>query len=466
MDVPGLAVAVIRDQEIIMAEGFGYRDVEAGLEVTPETIFAIGSTTKAFTAMAAGILADEGKLDLDTPVKNYLPQFKMFDSFATERVTLRDLLCHRTGLPRHDQMWYNSSLSREEIIERLQYLEPNTEFRASWQYQNIMYMLAGYIAGHQLGTSWEQVIQDKIFHPLQMEASNLSVDVSQQQSNYALPYIDQGNLLQRIAFRNIDLIGPAGSINSNILDMVKWLMLHLGQGTYKGSQIISAGNLAEMHKPHMPTESWVTQEMPMCCYGLGWCIEPYRGHQMIHHNGGIDGFTAEVAFAPNEKIGIVILSNKNGSPLPRIIRHNLFDRLLGLEVIDWSGRMRGGKENEQENQEEPNQSEKVENVQEKEKSPEPDTLPSHQLHAYTGTYSHPGYGELVIEFVDDQLQVVYNDIPLLLTRMNQHAFELEYKVFGTKTSATFYTDVNNQIDRVAVKMLFEPGTKDIEFVKK
>ncbi|WP_152396929.1 serine hydrolase [Paenibacillus guangzhouensis] len=461
-NVPGLAVAVIRDQEIIMAEGFGYRDVEAGLEVTPETLFAIGSTTKAFTATTAGILVDEGKIDLDMPVKSYLPHFKMYDSLATERVTLRDMLCHRTGLPRHDLMWYNSSLSREDIIERIQYLEPNQDFRSSWQYQNIMYMVAGFIVGQQLGTSWEQVVKDKIFAPLQMNASNLSVDVSQKQSNYALPYMDQGDKLQRIPFRNIDLISPAGSINSNLLDMAKWVMLLLNKGVHQGQRIISEKILAEVFKPHMPTDSWITQETPMCCYSLGWCIEPYRGYQMIHHNGGIDGFTAEVAFSPDENLGVVIFANKNGSSLPRIVRHNLFDRLFGLDEIDWSGRIRGtGKETE--NQDKTLQPEES---KDQEITKEPEIPPTHQLAAYTGTYEHPGYGELVIDTTESNLQVTFNSIQLPLHRINNHAFELEYTPFQVKTPATFHIDASNNIDRVTVKMLFEPGTKDIEFVKK
>ncbi|WP_018759258.1 serine hydrolase [Paenibacillus terrigena] len=463
-NVPGLAVAVIKDQEIIMTEGFGYRDVEAGLEVKPETLFAIGSTTKAFTAVAAGILVDEGKIDLDVPVKQYLPHFKMYDSLATERVTLRDMLCHRTGLPRHELMHYNSSFTREEVIERLQYLEPNQDFRSGWQYQNIMYMIVGYVVGQRLGTTWEQAVQDKILNPLQMNVSNFSVEYSQKQPNYALPYMDQGDMLQRIPFRNIDLMGPAGSINSNLMDMAKWVMLLLNKGVHQGQQIISESSLAEVFKPHMPTDSWITKETPMSCYSLGWSIEPYRGHQVLHHGGGIDGFTAEVAFSPDENMGIVIFANKNGSPLPLILRHNLFDRLLGLDEIDWSGRIRGtGKENETENQDETHQPE--EEAKEQISANEPENL-THQLHEYIGTYEHPGYGELVIEMIENNLQVTFNSIQLTLNRVKNHAFELEYKSFQLKTPATFHSDVNDQIVRVAIKMQLEPGTKDIEFVKK
>jgi len=471
-NVPGLAVAVVKDQEIIIAEGFGYRDVEARLEVTPETLFAIGSSTKAFAATTAGILADEGKLDIDTPVKHYLPNFKMVDSFTTERVTLRDMLSHRTGLPRHDLIWFNSSLSRKEIIERIQYLEPNRDFRTTWQYQNIMYMVAGYIVGQQLGTSWEQVVKDKIFAPLQMHASNFSVDDSQLQSDYALPYMDEGDQVKRIPFRNLDLVGPAGSINSNLLDMAKWVMLQLNKGVYQGQQVISEGALMETHRPHIPCELsyWGMKELTMACYGLGWWIEPYRGHPMIHHGGNIDGFTAEVAFLPDEKVGVVILANKNITQLPMLLSFNLFDRLLGLDELDWTARVRGttdSTEKQVDSQEETEETRQASTEAEVlVETIEPETPPTHQLHEYAGTYSHPGYGDLVVEFIDDRLHATYNSIQLLLARLNHHAFELEYTPFQVKLPATFHTDIDDRIDRIAVKMLFEPGTKDIEFVKK
>lgn len=462
-NVPGLAVAVIKDQEVLLAEGYGYRDVEAGLEVTRETLFAIGSTTKAFTAMAAGMLVDEGKLELDTPVQRYLPQFKMADAIASERATLRDLLCHRTGLPRHDVLWYNAPLTREALIERLPYLEMNKDFRAGWQYQNIMYMVAGVVIGQQLGTSWEDAVQEKIFNPLQMYASNFSVETSRKQSNVAWPYKDQGDQPQRIPFRNIDLIGPAGSINSNIEDMAKWVMLHLGKGAYQGKRIVSEKILAEMHKPHMPTESWITPETPMSCYGLGWGIEPYRGHQMIYHDGGIDGFTAEVSFAPDDQIGVVILVNKNGSPLPKILRHNLFDRLFGLDEIDWSSRMRGPVNTQDQGE---SQADDVDKVQEETDATVSTSPSTNSLHNYIGTYEHPGYGELVVTLSDENLQVVYNALQLPLIHQKDHAFLMDYKPFEYKTPATFQVDVNNQIDSVSIKMLLEPGTSEIVFLKK
>src|SRR5579885_1593422 len=172
--VQGCAVAIIKDGEILLSQGFGLRNTAEGLEVTPETLFPIASCTKAFTATSVALLADEGKLDWDTPVRKYLPSFRLFDSFATERMTPRDLVTHRSGLPRHDLMWYHSTRSRQELFDRLQYLEPSKDFRSLWQYQNLMYMTAGYLAGEVAGQSWEDLVQKRLFDPLGMTSSNFS----------------------------------------------------------------------------------------------------------------------------------------------------------------------------------------------------------------------------------------------------------------------------------------------------
>ena len=161
--VPGVAVAIIKDGEIVHSQGYGLRNVAEGLQVTPETLFPIASCTKAFTSTSMALLADEGKLDWDTPVKEYIPSFKLYDSFATERLTPRDLVTHRSGLPRHDLMWYHSTYTRKELFDRLQYLEPSKDLRTLWQYQNLMYMAAGYLVGELSGQSWEEFAQKRIF---------------------------------------------------------------------------------------------------------------------------------------------------------------------------------------------------------------------------------------------------------------------------------------------------------------
>ncbi|MBM3285296.1 MAG: beta-lactamase family protein, partial [Candidatus Aminicenantes bacterium] len=332
--VPGMAISIVKDGKVIFAEGFGFRDVKQGLKVTPQTLFAIGSCSKAFTATAVGILADEGKVDWDKPVRTYLPSFKLQDVVASERMTPRDLLSHRSGLPRHDLMWYGSSYTRKELFDRLQYLKPNKDFRAVWQYQNLMFMTAGYLVGEMAGTTWEDFVRNRILEPLDMKETNFSVNDSQKAADFALPYREKKEQVEQIPFRNIDAIGPAGSINSSVVEMANWVMLNLNKGKFKDKQVISEGALAQIQSPQMLMPTPIQyDELLYASYGMGWMVVPYRGHLLLQHGGGIDGFTALVAFLPRDNIGAVILTNMNGTALPSIILYNILDRLLGLSQV-------------------------------------------------------------------------------------------------------------------------------------
>ena len=246
--VPGAAVAVIYKGEVVLSQGYGLRDVAKNLPVTPETLFAIGSCTKAFTSFDIALLVEEGKLGWDTPIREYLPDFRMYDPVATEQMTARDITSHRSGLPRHDFLWYGSSFDREELYRRLQYLKPNKPFRSGYEYQNLMFMLAGYLVGKVTGTSWEAFTQQRILDRLGMSDTNFSVSVSETAANAALPYEFKDESVQAIPFRNIDNVAPAGSINSNLVDMVKWLALHM-QGD---ESFLPGAALKQMHAPHTP----------------------------------------------------------------------------------------------------------------------------------------------------------------------------------------------------------------------
>ncbi len=455
-NVPGVAIAVIKDDEVILSEGFGLRNVKEGLPVTPDTLFPIGSSTKAFTAMVVAQLVDQGKLDWDTPVRDYLPEFKMADSFASERITLRDMLCHRSGLPRHDLMWYNADFSREEIIARVRHLELSKEFRTTWQYQNIMYLTAGYIAGKRAGCSWESLVKRQILDKLGMSATNFSVDLTQQSGDHARPYLKQKEEIRETPFRNIDTAGPAGSINSNLTDMVKWVRLHLHRGKHGEGQIVSEANLAEMHSPQMVIKQPAKyREVPHKSYGMGWFVEPYRGYNQIHHGGNIDGFTALVAMVPEEQIGIVILTNMNGTPLPTLIARNLYDRLLGLDQIDWHGRAMDEVEKGKAAAEEGKQ-----NADAGRKS---DTQPSHLLADYAGDYEHPGYGALKIEFEGETLTATYNSLQFAIKHRHYDIFEATTPLIEFTFPITFLTNLKGDIDRLTIQL--ETAVKPAEFAR-
>lgn len=461
--VPGLAIAIVKDGKVVFSEGFGRRNLEKDMPVTPETIFAIASSTKAFTSMSLGILVDEGKLEWDRPIREYLPAFRLHDSLASERTTSRDLLTHRTGLPRHDLMWYNSSLSRQEIFDRLRYLVPSKDFRSCFQYQNLMYMTAGYLVGELSGRTWEEFVQERIFNPLEMATSSLSVRDSQQASDFALPYIKKDDEVKETPFRNIDAVGPGGAINSSVSDIANWLLLHLGEGRYRGKQIISQGNLIQMHSPQMVIQEMVQSlaaftkydEVGHASYGMGWFVQTYRGHNIVHHGGNIDGFSSLVSFMPQQDIGMVVLTNLGGNPLSTIISYNVFDRWIGLDQIPWSRRI---KEESDKQKEAASQAKDKSSTDRKS-----ETRPSHPLEDYTGEFDHPGYGVVSIAVKDDCLEASYNSMPLSLEHYHYDIFEMVHEPFDMRMKVSFFTDVKGNIGSIAIPM--EPAVEEAVFTR-
>jgi CubicO group peptidase (beta-lactamase class C family) len=385
--VRGLAMAVIKENEIIYAQGFGQRDEAQDLPVTSQTLFPIASCTKAFTTAAMSKLADQGKLDWDTPVRAYIPSFKLYDSVASERVTPRDLVSHRTGLPRHDLVWYNNTTAtRRDLFERLQYLEPTKDFRSFWQYQNLMYMAAGYLVEMISGQTWEEFVRQNIFQPLEMKNSNFDiVRTAREASDYSHPYKEIQDEIKEIPFYGAQAaIAPAGAIVSTITEMSNWVLMHLNQGKYNGTQIISEHEVQQLHTPQMvrPQVS-PYPEMPYASYAMGWVVEPYRGYPNIHHSGGIDGFRSLTTLFPRERIGIVVLSNLGRLNIPEMLTYNVFERLLGLDETPWSERFMkehlGFKEAEKKGKAQ-SETKRIAG-----------TGPSHPLAAYTGDFEHPGY---------------------------------------------------------------------------
>src|SRR5262245_28425018 len=246
---PGSAVVVVRGDEVVYLKGFGVSDVGSKRPVTPDTIFAIGSTTKAFVTAAMAILADEGKMSWDDPVRKHLPYFRLSDPLANENVTMRDLVTHRTGLIRHDMLWYGSPWGREEIIKRIGYVPLSFGFRTTFQYQNIMFLTAGQAVGAASGGTWEEFTQKRIFDPLGMKSANFSALKAEKAPDHASPHSKHAGKIEVIKWRNIDNIGPALSINASARDLSNWVRLHLNDGVFDGKQLISSENLREMQTP-------------------------------------------------------------------------------------------------------------------------------------------------------------------------------------------------------------------------
>jgi CubicO group peptidase (beta-lactamase class C family) len=458
--VQGLAMAIVQGNDVIFAQGFGKRDTAHDLPVTPRTLFPIASCTKAFTTTALSILADQGKLDWETPIRTYLPAFKLYDSFASERMTARDLVTHCSGLPRHDLMWYNSSSTREELFERLRYLEPTKDFRLFWQYQNLMYMTAGYLIGRISGQSWEAFIQQHIFDALDMNSSNFDIiETTKNTEDFSYPYKEdnEDDEVKEIPFYAAQgAIAPAGAIVSSIDDMSKWIRLHLNKGRYNEQQIVSESQIAMLHSPQIVIpEASKYAEFPYSSYAFGWAVQPYRGYSFIHHGGNIDGFSSFTSFFPRENVGIVVLSNMSGSNVPIILTLNAFERLLNLDQVPWNERFMKEHDELKAGQKQGKVKSETDRV--------PDTRPSHKLSDYTGDFTNPGYGTLAIKLNDtgDELQATFNNMTFPIKHYHYDIFDINIERFEIDMKATFLTNVKGDIESVSIPL--EPAVKDIVF---
>ena len=459
LNVPGAAVAVVVGDEIVLAEGYGFRDVEQKIPMTADTLMAIGSSSKAFTTFAMGVLSDEGKMDWEAPVRNYIPWFKLSDPYASERLTPRDLVTHRSGLPRHDLVWYNNATSsREDLVRRLAHLPPTADLRTRFQYNNLMFLTAGYLVETLTGKAWEDAVRSLVFDPLGMGRTNFSVDDSQQDADFAFPYKYDDKKTTRIPFRNISTVGPAGSINSSVREMSRWLLVHLNGGEIDGKRIINAETVQDMHLAHMPTGGTpALPEVTPADYGLGWFIDSYKGHVRVHHGGNIDGFSALVSMLPGDNIGFVVLANMNGTPLPELLVRHATDLLLGLSERDWIGLTMKQMEAGLKSAEEAEKKKETRRVK--------GTKPAHKTADYVGTYTHPGYGRLDILLEGGQIRSVYNAMRTPLEHWHYETFnglEAEDPTFKDM-KYTFETDVNGYV--AAVRAPFEATIGDIRFVK-
>ncbi len=455
--VPGVAVTVVVGDDVVVSDGFGVRDLPSGEPVTPSTSFALASVTKAFTAAAVGALVDDGVLDWDEPVRNHIPGFTLFDPVATERLCLRDMLSHRSGLPRHDMLWYaNDDLDRAGAVERLRHLKPNKDFRTTWQYNNNMFLAAGYLCGLVTGSTWEDVVRERVFEPLGMKSSAFSheeaaihTDVStghdmRQDEVTAIPYSSGSHLC-----------GPAGSIYSTLDDMSAWLRVNLGGGVLDGKRVLSEDTVREMQRPQMVVpEASMFPEVREIGYGLGWQIGNYRGHKMVHHGGNIDGFTTLVTMLPEQRIGMVLLCNRNATTLRTAAAYHVFDEALGLEANPWEDRFF-----------ELQESMRTGGLEAKARVHRVDGAPpSHSLADYAGEYEHPAYGTMSIAVAetDDRLEPTWRALEATIAHRHYDVFDVDIEgQEAAQMPLTFLTNAEGDIS--SLTMPLEPSVEPIVF---
>ena len=398
--VPGVAIAIVKDDKIVFTKGFGVRELNKPEPVDQNTLFAIGSSSKAFTAASIAMLVDEGKLKWDDPATKYLPGFQLFDPYSTRELTITDLLSHRSGLQRGDLLWYASSYDRNEILRRVRYLKPSWSLRSRYGYQNIMFLAAGQIIPSLTGKQWDEFVRERIFNPLGMKSSNTSIKSFANGGNVATPHSKINDTVQAVSWRNIDNIAPAGSINSNVEDMAQWLRLHLGGGIYQNQRLLSAAAIKEMQTPQTiirleGMQSSLYPEAHFLNYGLGWFLSDYRGRKLVEHGGAIDGMRAEVAMLPEEKVGVVVLTNLQGTILPHALAYKIFDIYLNATPRDWSAEMLKVTKNLEEQTKAAEKKAETERVQ--------GTSPSLALEKYAGTFQSDMYGEMKIVFENNKL---------------------------------------------------------------
>ena len=465
----GFAVAIVEKDKLIYEKGFGYRDVEKKLSVTPNTLFAIGSCTKAFTASLIGLLEKEGKVDIDKPVELYMPGLKFFNDPMNNTITLRDMMSHRTGLPRHDFSWYLfASSSRDSILQRIQYQEPTAPVRDKWQYNNFMFAAQGAIVEKLTGKSWEENVRQNFFIPLGMVNSNFTINDWKAYGEPSLGYgVKKDSIIKKLDYYNIAAMSPAGAINSSVHEMANWVITWINGGKYNGKEIIPAKHFTEAISPQaIIAPGLPTKERPdvfFSTYGFGWFLSSYKGHYRVEHGGNIDGFSASTCFFPTDSIGIIVLSNQNGSTVPGIVRNLIADRMLGLKYFDWNSDLKKSADKSKVSQDEAKKSATS--------NRKLNTTPTHPLKDYEGVYNNPGYGNFEVYLNKDSLFAKGGDNVLWLRHYHYDVFDIFGKDAkeGIDTADAgpvkiqFQMNATGDIENLTVP--FEAGLKPIVFAK-
>jgi CubicO group peptidase (beta-lactamase class C family) len=420
--IPGLSVAIVRNDSLIYAKGFGVTEVGTSTPVDERTLFEIGSSSKAFTATLVAMMVSDGKMRWDDRLSTYLPEFRMYDPIASDQVTLRDALSHRSGIARGELAWLGSGLGRDEVLRRVRFLKPEAPFRSRFSYQNMMYLAAGEAAAKAAGTTWEQLLQQRILTPLGMTAS-LPTSRTLATTNVAKPHgVERDSVFVEPPFE-AENIAPAGSILSNAVDMGQWLRFQLNDGVINGKRLVSSAALRETHKPQILLNSGggvrvssddTTSGSNFSTYGFGWFVEDYHGALVWQHGGNTPGMTAAVGMLPGKKVGVAVLSNMAGAPLPGLIQRYVFDRALGLPVKDLSGEAyaRYGVQRRR--------ADSVEKVQAGARRA--DAKPPVPLEAFAGTYGDSLYGDAVVTLKDGRLEMKHGSWTAPLEYWNVNNF--------------------------------------------
>jgi CubicO group peptidase (beta-lactamase class C family) len=452
-DVAGMAVAIVKDGRVVHLKGYGYRNIDDKTPMDEHTILGIGSTSKAFGAAAIGVLVDQGKLGWDDKVTDHLPDFRLADPFVTRELTVRDLLCHRSGVATNNAIFFGS-VTRDDIVHKARFLEQVASLRSRFDYHNIMILTAGQVAARVSGTSWDEVVRERIFQPLGMDRSCTSINDFDKYTNVATPHSWKDGKLVTIPWLNVDNTGPAGSVNSCAADLARWVQAHLDRGKHEGKVVWSADVQREMHSPHTIMPGSITgrpaRHTHFTLYGLGWMMRDYRGRKIVHHGGATDGMGSIIAMVPEEKLGVVILQNTSQYPLLTVLANRIIDAYLGVPASEWTGleamrpRVRPGRDGAQ---------------------PPDGADPSLPLESYVGVYYHPVFEHVEVELEQGGLVLSFDLYPkATLEHSDQDRFILRFertissmwdRVFGNELGLEFHVDTDGNVSKLNMRVFGE-----------
>ncbi len=449
----GIGVGVVVNDKLVFAKGYGYRDYEKKLPFTPATVCPIASNTKLFTAVAAGMLVEDGKLTWDKPIRDSVPTIRFYNDQLNNTVTLRDMLSHRTGVTRHDTIWYKSDFTRKELFDKLKYLEPEQPMRETFLYNNLMFAAAGYMIELQSGKRWEDFVREKILSPLDMKGTSYSISDMTHQPDFGVPFMekrDSFELYKIPYYEDIEGVAPCGAIASNIDDLSHWLIALMNDGKYKGRQVLPAEVLTATLEPAIALPNTLTEslgywEILNSAYGMGRQTVSYRGHLLTFHGGDLPGFHSQVSFMPREHFGVIVLViGDHAAPLYNVVSYNVYERLLGMDQTPWSEcrlamRLKS----------------KQAGKQARAKAGEdrvPNTKPSHPLGDYVANYENPAYGVMKIGLKDNQLQFDFHKIKMPMTQFHYDRFDTPDDERDGKWSVNFRTNPQGDVDQAVMSL--------------
>lgn len=450
---PGLAVGIVAGDRLVFARGYGLRDPAHKLPFTPDTLFAMGSNTKLFTAIAAGMLVDAGTLSYDRPIRGNVPSIEFFNATLNDAISLRDMLSHRTGISRHDSIWFNSNYTSQELFDKIRFLEPVAPLRSQFLYNNLMYAAVGRIIEIKSGQTYAEFIRRRLLLPLDMKATQLTVAGLRDAPNHAVPVLEdrKTHQLQEIAyFHDFAGLAAAGALVSNVNDLSHWVVALMNEGQFEGRQVIPKAVLratmeAAIAVPPAEAGNPLDRERLNAYYGMGRFVAVFHGHLLTYHGGHIDGYRSQISMLPDEKIGVIVLvGGDHTEALYDAISFDIYERLLGLppaswdrELLDFQLSRRAARDGEAATPSQGRVSGKP---------------PSHVLTAFVGEFENAAYGTLKISLNGSQLQYRLHDTQAPLKHIHYDRFDTPQDPFDGSRSVNFITGLSGAIDKATVSL--------------